>query len=75
MLLVVDKKTREEYLSQPLQTNKNQFKKIFTFLSGYYGIFNKTISKIICISQNQILIKLVLFKLQLHQVLAKSKTE
>ena len=42
MLIVVDKSTHEEHLSQPLQTNKKQFKKSVTFLTGYNGIFNVT---------------------------------
>ena len=42
MLIVMDKSTREELLSQPLQTNKNQFKIAVTFLSVDIGIFNIT---------------------------------
>ena len=42
MLIVMDKSTHEEHLSQPLQTNIKQFKKAVTFLSGYNGIFNVT---------------------------------
>ena len=41
MLIVMDKSTHEEHLSQPLQTNHKQFK-IVTFLTGYNGIFNIT---------------------------------
>ena len=44
MLVVMDKSTHEEHLSQPLQTNNKQFKIAVTFLSGYKGIFNVTIS-------------------------------
>ena len=40
MLIVMDKSTHEEHLSQPLQTNNKQFKIAVTFLSGYNGIFN-----------------------------------
>ena len=40
MLIVMDKSTHEEHLSQPLQTNNNQFKIAVTFLTGYNGIFN-----------------------------------
>ena len=40
----MDKSTHEEHLSQPLQTNNKQFKIAVTFLSGYKGIFNATIS-------------------------------
>ena len=41
MLVVMDKSTHEEYLSQPLQTNNKQFKKAVT-LTGNNGIFNIT---------------------------------
>ena len=40
MLIVLDKSTHEEHLSQPLQTNNKQFKIAITFLTGYNGIFN-----------------------------------
>ena len=39
ILIVMDKSTYEEHLSQPLQTNNKQFKKAITFLSAYNGIF------------------------------------
>ena len=42
MLIVLDKSTHEEHLSQPLQTNNKQFKIAVTFPSGYNGIFNVT---------------------------------
>ena len=42
MLIVMDKSTLEEHLSQPLQTNNKQFKIAVTFLSAYNGIFNVT---------------------------------
>ena len=42
MLIVMKKSTHEEHLSQPLQTNNEQFKIAVTFLSGYNGIFNVT---------------------------------
>ena len=42
MLIVMDKSTHEEHVSQPLQTNKKQFKIAVTFLTGYNGIFNVT---------------------------------
>ena len=44
MLIIMDKSTHEEHLSQPLQTNNKQFKIAVTFLTGYNGIFNVTIS-------------------------------
>ena len=42
MLIVMDESTHEEHLSQPLQTNHEQYKKAVTFLTGYNGIFNIT---------------------------------
>ena len=42
ILIVLDKSTHEEHLSQPLQTNNKQFKIAVTFLTGYNGIFNVT---------------------------------
>ena len=42
MLIIMDKSTHEEHLSQPLQTNNKQFKVGITFLSCYNGIFNIT---------------------------------
>ena len=42
MLIVMDKSTHEEHLSQPLQTNNEKFKIAVTFLSAYNGIFNVT---------------------------------
>ena len=42
MLIVLDKSTHEEPLSQPQQTNNKQFKIAVTFLTGYNGIFNVT---------------------------------
>ena len=40
--VVKDKRTREEHLSQPLQTNIKQFRIAVTFLTGYNGIFKVT---------------------------------
>ena len=42
MLIIMDKSTHEEHLSQPLQTNNKQFKFAVTFLTAYNGIFNVT---------------------------------
>ena len=42
ILIVMDKSTHEEHLSQPLQTNNKQFKIAVTFLTVYNGIFNIT---------------------------------
>ena len=40
----MDKCTHEQHLSQPLQTNIEQFKVALNFLTGYNGIFNVTTS-------------------------------
>ena len=48
MLIVKDKSTHEEHLSQSLQTNKKQVKIAGTFLTGYNGIFNVTNSNKKC---------------------------
>ena len=45
MLVLMDKSVREEHLSQPLQTNNEQFKTGVTFSTGYNGIFNVTNKK------------------------------
>ena len=42
LLIIMDKSTHEEHLSQPLQTNNKQFKIAITFLFGYNGFFNVT---------------------------------
>ena len=42
MLIVMDKSTHEEHLSQPLRKNNEKFKIAVTSLSGYNGIFNVT---------------------------------
>ena len=42
ILIVMNKSTHEEHLSQSLQTNNKQFKNAVTFLSAYNGIFNVT---------------------------------
>ena len=42
ILIVLDKSKHEEHLSQPLQTNNEQFKIAITFLTAYNGIFNIT---------------------------------
>ena len=53
MLIVMDKSTHEEHLSQPLQTNIKQFKKAVTFLSGCNGISMLQIQIISFISRKQ----------------------
>ena len=45
MLIIMNKSTHEEHLSQPLHTNNKQFKTTVTFLTGYHGIFNVTNKK------------------------------
>ena len=45
MLVVMDKRTHEEHLYQPLQTTIQEFKFAVTFLNAYNGIFNVTCSK------------------------------
>ena len=42
ILIVMNRSTHEEHLSQPLQTNNKQFKIAVTFLTAYNGIFNVT---------------------------------
>ena len=42
MLIVMDKSSHEERLSQPLQTNNKQFKMAVTFISADNGLFNVT---------------------------------
>ena len=44
MLVVMDKNIDEDHLFQSLQTDNKQFKIAVTFLTGYQGIFNVTIS-------------------------------
>ena len=61
MLIVIDKCTHEEQLSQPLQTYKKQFKLAVTFLSGYNGFFSSTGKK------NQIYFKISIFDAEFTQ--------
>ena len=42
ILVLMDKSTHEEHLSQPFQTNNKQFKIAVTFLTAYNGIYNVT---------------------------------
>ena len=62
MLIAMDKSTRVEHLSQPLQTDNKQFKIAIAFLTGYNEKFNVTNSNINSISRKQLLRKMVLFK-------------
>ena len=45
VLIVMDKSTQKEPLSQTLQTNNKQFKKAVNFLTGYNGFSDNTNSK------------------------------
>ena len=45
IFIVMNKRTHEEHLSQPLQTNNKQSKIAVTFLTAYNGIFNITSKK------------------------------
>ena len=42
MLVVMDKSTHEEHLSQTLETNNKQFKIAVTFLTAFNGVFSVT---------------------------------
>ena len=53
MLVVMDKTTHKEHLSQPLQTNNKQFKIAITLLTPYNGIFKVTKKIISSISRKQ----------------------
>ena len=48
MLIVMDKSTGEEMLSQPIQPKQKQFIIEVTFLTGYTGTFNDTSKKALC---------------------------
>ena len=45
LLIVKDKSTHKDHMSQPLQTNIKLFKIAVSFLTGYNGIFKVTNSK------------------------------
>ena len=59
MLLVMDKSTHEEHLSQPLQTNKKQFIKAVTFecLQRYFQCYK--FKQKIFISRNHLSTKIL----------------
>ena len=63
MLIVKDKSTHGEHLSQPLQINNKQFKIAVTFLASYNGIFNVTNSNNKFFSRKRLLTETILFKL------------
>ena len=62
ILIVMDKSTQEDHLSQPLQTDNKQFKIAVTFVTGYNGIFNVTNSNKNFFFLSQLLIKMVIYK-------------
>ena len=62
MLIVMDKSAHEEHLSQPLQTNKKQFKIGITFLTAYNGIFDVTNENNSFFSRKQLLTRMDLLK-------------
>ena len=64
MIVVMDKSTHKEHLSQPLQMNNKELKIAVTFLTSYNGIFKNTNSKIGFISRK---ILMIFFNLQFHQ--------
>ena len=68
MLIVMDKSTHEEHLSQPLQTNNEQLKIAFTFLTGYNDFSILQIRIINLFPLNQSSIKMVIYKLP-HRLL------
>ena len=71
MLIFLDKSTHEEHLSQPLQSNTKHFKIAITFLTGYNGIFSVRKSNINFFSRNQLLIKMVVYKILYQHALTK----
>ena len=71
ILIVMNESTREEHLSQPLQTNNKQFKIAVTFLSGYNGIFNATNSNNNFYFMKSNTDEMVLLKSLYHQPLMK----
>ena len=73
LLVVLDKRTHEDHLSQPLKTNNKQFKIAVTFSTGYNGIFKVTNSNNNVFSKNQFVIKMVIYKLPYPVVLKNSK--
>ena len=73
ILTVMEKSTRGGRLARPTQTSTKQVKIAITFLKGYNGYLLLQIQITIYISQNQLLIKMVLFKLLFHRELIKSK--
>ena len=42
ILIVLNKRTHEEYIFQPLQTNNEQFKTAVIFSTGYKGTLDET---------------------------------
>ena len=67
-LIVMDKSAHEEHLSQPLQTNKKQFKIGVTFLIGLMVFSMLQTKKLNSILQDQLMI-MVLVLFLFHQEL------
>ena len=62
MLIVIDKFSHEEHLSQSLQTSNKQFKIAVNFLTGYNGIFMLQTGITIFFSKKQLIMKMDLLK-------------
>ena len=59
ILILTDKTTLREHLSQPIQTHIKQFKTAVTSLTGYNGRFNVANKNNRFYSENHLLIKMV----------------
>ena len=66
MLITMKYSIHEEHLSQPRQTNNKHFKIAPTFLTGYNGFLMLQTKTINSISQNHLLIEMVMFNLLFH---------
>ena len=73
MLVTMDKSRHEEHLYQPFQTNNKEFKIAVTLLTGIMVYSILQIQIISFISRNQLLMKMVMYKLPYHLVPTKSK--
>ena len=73
LLTFMHRSNPEEHLFQPLQSNIKLIEIAYTFLTGYNGILNVTDKNNKFLSQNQFLMKMVLYKFLYLQVLTKSK--
>ena len=73
MLIVMNRSTHEENLSEPLQTHIKHFKNAVTFLTGCNGVFNVTNSNNKLVSRKQLPTAMILFKILILKVLMKLK--